>query len=171
MVGVGVAAAQEEEKEAPLCLATVQEETFTEAQSGLGTPAAPPMPNNIRHTTDTFTIGEKAFEKVSLEGRRIVVRASWPNPANSLGLRLMQVGFGGQTQMGYKFSDGGELELTAVDGQEHVGPAPGATQDGDVRNEVVIESGLQYELDIFSQPAPMADFEFNIDVQAIERGC
>ena len=174
VVGAGAVAAQEEtEEEAPLCVATVQEETFTEAESGLGT-TAPPMPNNIRYTTDTFTLPENAFEQLSLEGRRIVVRASWPNPANGLGLRLMQVGFGGQTQIGYKFDDGGELELVSVDGQEHVGPAPGVSAPGEgsqVKNEIVIEPGLSYELDIFSEPAPMLDFEFNIDVQAIERGC
>ena len=33
------------------------------------------------------------------------------------------------------------------------------------------DPGLSHELDIFSQPAPVLDFEFNIEVQAIERGC
>lgn len=168
MLGLGTVAAQSEE--APLCVATVQEERFTEAEGPNGI-TAPPMVNNIRHTTESFAIDEDAFEAVSLEGRRIVVRASWPNPANNLGLRLMQIGFGGQTQMGYAFEDGGQLELTAVHGDEHVGPAPGVNEDGDVRNEVRIEPELEYELDIFCQPVPMADFEFDVEVAAIERGC
>lgn len=161
---LGAASAEE-------CAESVQSETLSSATGTNGVPA-PPMVNNIRYQTDRFTIAEDAFEGTDLEDRRMTVTGTWTAGPVSMGVRLMRVNFAGQPeQIGYVFTEGGELELVVVDGEEHVGPAPGAAQEDQVRNQIIVEAGQEYELDLFCQPAPVASFEFTVDVEAFHEDC
>lgn len=184
LLPVGSVVADEE------CAETHQTEVLDEvdpAEVGQSTPVVVGIAvGSIAHYSDSWTIDDEAFADVGEDEeveRRIVAELSW-NPTDEgpsdAEFTLQRQNFGGEWEEiaeGRKetTADSGNpltsnsVELTAVDGEEHVKEANNPA-DQDQRNQVIVEPEGTYRFLVWPWEG-VADIEIEAKVQTFDPDC